>query len=342
MISLDYLFKIQKKIVPEVIELAEVRYSLLKKIYHEEPIGRRSLAESLDFSIRQVRNELDFLLEQGLINISRAGVALTPEGKQFISELELYFSEIKDFARLERKVSEIIDVNEVIIAPCNLEHSNLIKEIGRIAANYLRRLIKPGDIIAITGGYTMAQVAEMMPYCEEKYEDTIIVPGRGGLGEEVEIQANTIASSIAKKVGGKYYLLQVPDNLKVENITAIKMEPSIQKTLDVLSKANILIHGVGNAQEMSTRRGMDQAEIDEILSRGAIGEAFGYYFNIDGDIVYSTPSIGLNLEELKDIDTVIAVAGGENKAEAIRAVVSSEYQDVLVTDEETAKRIISL
>ena len=339
---MDYLFKVQKKIVPEVIDLAEVRYSILKKIYHEEPIGRRSLSEGLSLSVRQVRNELEFLNEQGLIKVSRAGVSLTQEGKDFITELELYFTEIKDFANLEKKVEEKLGINEVLVVPCNLEHSNLIREIGRVAANYLRRLLRTGDIIAITGGYTMSQVAEMMPYCDEKYKNTIVVPGRGGLGEEVDIQANTIAASIAKKIGGKYYLLQVPDNLKVENISLIKNEPSIQKTLDILGKANILVHGVGNATEMSARRGMDQSEIDEILSKGAIGEAFGYYCNLDSEIVYSTPSIGLSLEDVKNIGTVIAVAGGEKKAEAIKSVISPKYQDVLITDEETARRIISL
>jgi len=338
----DYLFKVQKKIVPEVIELAEVRYSILKKIYHEEPIGRRSLSEGLNLSVRQVRNELEFLNEQGLIKVSRAGVSLTQEGKDFITELELYFTEIKDFANLEKKVEEKLGINEVLIVPCNLEHSNLIREIGRVAANYLRRLLRTGDIIAITGGYTMSQVAEMMPFCDERYENTIVVPGRGGLGEEVDIQANTIAASIAKKIGGKYYLLQVPDNLKVENISLIKDEPSIQKTLNILGKANILVHGVGNAAEMSARRGMDQSEIDDILSKGAIGEAFGYYCNLDGEIVYSTPSIGLSLEEVENIGTVIAVAGGEKKAEAIKSIISPKYQDVLITDEETARRIISL
>ncbi|MFW5873480.1 MAG: sugar-binding transcriptional regulator [Bacillota bacterium] len=339
---MNYLFKVQKKIVPEVVELAEVRYSILKKIYHEEPIGRRSLSEGLKLSVRQVRNELEFLNEQGLIKVSRAGVSLTKEGKDFITELELYFTEIKDFANLEEKVEEKLNINEVLIVPCNLEHSNLIREIGRVAANYLRRLLRAGDIIAITGGYTMAQVAEMMPYCEAKYEKTVVVPGRGGLGEEVDIQANTIAASIAKKIGGKYYLLQVPDNLKLENISLIKNEPSIQKTLDILGKANILVHGVGNAAEMSARRGMDQTEIDEILSRGAIGEAFGYYYNLAGDIVYSTPSIGLNLEDVEKINTVIAVAGGGKKAKAIKSIISPKYQDVLITDEETARRIISL
>jgi len=99
----DYLFKVQKKIVPEVIELAEVRYSILKKIYHEEPIGRRSLSEGLNLSVRQVRNELEFLNEQGLIKVSRAGVSLTQEGKDFITELNYILLKLKTLLILKKK-----------------------------------------------------------------------------------------------------------------------------------------------------------------------------------------------------------------------------------------------
>ena len=86
---------------------------------------------------------------------------------------------------------------------------------------------------------------------------------------------------------------------------------------------------------------MTNNQITDLLNQGAIGEAFGYYFNHKGEIVFSTTSVGLNLEELKDIDQVIAVAGGENKVKAITSVVSPEYQDILITDEVTAKKILA-
>jgi len=341
-VNMEYLFKIQRKIVPEVIELAETRYSILHKIYNEGPIGRRAIAEDLELSERLVRNQLEFLTDRKLIKVSRAGAELTTSGEEFLAELERYIKEIKGFYNLERKLKKIIKLPEVIIVPCNLEYSSVLKELGRTAARYLLDLLQPRDVLAITGGYTMARVAEMVPDQPDRKFDITVVPGRGGLGEEVEIQANTIASTIAKKLGGKYCLLQVPDNLREENIAAIRKEPSIQRTFDILRQANILIHGVGQAEVMAERRGRTLEEISDLKDKGAIGEAFGFYFDARGEIVHSTPSVGLGLEDLDRIDKVIAVAGGENKARAIPAVISPEYQDVLITDENTARRIISL
>lgn len=38
-------FKIQEKLVPELISIAENRYTILRNIYYNQPIGRRALAE---------------------------------------------------------------------------------------------------------------------------------------------------------------------------------------------------------------------------------------------------------------------------------------------------------
>ena len=48
----------------------------------------------------------------------------------------------------------------------------------------------------------------------------------------------------------------------------------------------------------------------------------------------------MNVKDLKNIDKVIAVAAGKEKAEAIIAAVSPDYQDVLITDEKAAREIL--
>lgn len=338
---MKHLFKIQEKIVPELISIVENRYTILRNIYYNQPIGRRALAEKTEMSERTVRNELDFLQNRGWITVSRSGAVMTDTGINFLGEFDKYIREIKGFKILEEKLQGILGLKEVLIVPGQLGYSTIKQEIGRFAAGVIKKLVSDGDIMAVTGGSTLAQIANSMSV-SSKPLDVMVVPGRGGLGEEVEIQANTIAATLAKKLGGSYQLLHIPDNIKEENIERIAAEPSIQKTLDILKRANILLHGVGNAQKMARRRGMSREQVDQLIRSGAIGEAFGYYFNEKGEIVYSTSSVGLHLKDLTNIDKVIAVAGGPNKARAIISVVSKKYQDLLITDELTAKEIINL
>ncbi|EBA2781888.1 transcriptional regulator LsrR, partial [Salmonella enterica] len=52
--------------------------------------------------------------------------------------------------------------------------------------------------------------------------------------------------------------------------------------------------------------------------------------------------IGLKLNSLSTIPTVIGVAGGEQKAEAIIAAMRGNYINALVTDQKTAGKIIQI
>jgi len=87
---------------------------------------------------------------------------------------------------------------------------------------------------------------------------------------------------------------------------------------------------------------MSEKGVRELIKKGAVGEALGYYFNEEGKIVYTTTSVGLHLEDLKNIEKVIVVAADPAKARAIISVVSPVYHDILITDELTAKEIIKL
>ncbi|HLV09668.1 MAG TPA: sugar-binding domain-containing protein, partial [Halanaerobiales bacterium] len=338
---MEYLFKIQEKIVPELISVAEKRYNILRNIYYNQPIGRRALAGKTFMSERSIRKELNFLQSRGLIDISRSGAEITETGTEFLAELDKYIKEVKGIRFLEESIKALLGIKGVFIVPGNLEHSTIKQEIGRFTARLLKRHLKNGDILAVTGGSTLACVARSMRDGDKKL-DVLVVPGRGGLGEDVEIQANTIAATIARKLNGCYQLLHIPDSIKEENVNRILIEPSIRRILSNLKKANILLHGVGSAEEMARRRDMSEEEIRELIKKGAVGEALGYYFNEEGKIVYTTTSVGLHLEDLKNIEKVIVVAADPAKARAIISVVSPVYHDILITDELTAKEIIKL
>jgi len=340
-VVVKYLFKIQEKIAPELIFVVENRYNILRNIYYNQPVGRRILAEKTNITERIVRKELDFLCTRGLINISRSGAVITEDGLAFLPELDKYIKEIKGIKLLEEKLNKILGLDEVFIVPGILEHSTVVQEIGRFAARLVKKMLKDSDILAVTGGSTLAQVAYAMRESDRPMDITV-VPGRGGLGEEVEIQANTISSTIAKKLGGNYHLLYVPDSIKEENVDRIINEPAIQRVLQCLKKANILLHGIGSAEVMAARRDMSEEEIKELLAKGAVAEAFGYYFSEKGQIVHITTSVGLHLEDLRYIDKVIVVAGAPEKARAILSVISPEYHDLLITDEFTAREMLYL
>lgn len=82
------ILKLQKKIIPELVELLEKRYNILSTIYYNQPIGRRILANKLNLGERVVRTEINFFKEQGLIEIHTPGMTVTKDGEKLLMNLK--------------------------------------------------------------------------------------------------------------------------------------------------------------------------------------------------------------------------------------------------------------
>jgi central glycolytic genes regulator len=336
------ILKLQQKIVPELIDLLEKRYNILRTIYYNQPIGRRILASDMCLSERIVRNEIDFLKSQNLIEIDASGMFVTTEGEEIISKLKAFIYEIKGLSEIEKFIEKRLKLHQVIVVPGDVEtDKSVLKEIGKAAANYTMDIIKDNSIIALTGGATVKEVVDNFA-SSNKYKNVLVLPARGGMTGNAEIQANTLVVRLADKLGGKYELLHAPDNLSTTALETISNEKDIKNIICKIRSAEILIHGIGIARDMARRRGLPESAILKLEELGAVGEAFGHYYNEAGEIIYSTPTIGLRSEDVKNNKTLIAVAAGKNKARAIIATEINGSSRVLIIDEATAKEIINI
>jgi len=334
------IITLQQKIAPELIELIERRYTILRHVSHSQPVGRRVLANDLRLGERVVRSELDFLKRQGLLEGDLSGVKLTRGGELLIHELSDFIKDLRGLVDIETSLRERLGLKQVIVVPGDSDEDEPVKkELGRAAARHLLGVLEEGSIIAVTGGTTVGEVANAVPVLYS-HRDLLVVPARGGLGEEVEIQANTIAASIAKRLNASYRLLHVPDNIGEDAMNSLIRDPHIKDIIRTIKSADILVHGIGNAREISVSRDDSAAETRRLIESGAVGEAFGHYFAQNGTIIRTIHSLGIRLNDLKRIDHVIGVAGGRKKAAAILAVFSSGSATVLVTDEGAGRAML--
>ena len=336
------LLNLQKQLLPDLLRVMHKRYEILRHIQLMQPVGRRSLSGVLDFTERVLRAEVDFLRTQDLVAVDSSGMRLTESGADLLSEMEPMMKELFGLNQLERDLESCLNLKKVIIVPGDSDQSDWVKkEMGRACARFLRKIAEPDQVIAVSGGSTMLAVAEMM-MPSSAFKSTMFVPARGGVGEAVELEANYIASLMAKKTKGHYRMMHVPDQVSDQAYQTLLREPHIQEVLESLKRAHIVIHGIGNAMTMAVRRKSSQAVLDKLQREQAVGESFGYYFNRNGEIVYRVQSLGLKLDDLANAKNIIAVAGGSSKAEAIRAISTKVSRDILITDEGAAKAILSL
>lgn len=329
-----------KKIVPEFIELFDKRYTILRSIYSMQPVGRRLLSSTLKMGERTIRNETSFLKEAGMLKVTSWGMEVTREGEIVLDGLREFTHSLKGLNNLETQIRDSLNLDRVYIIPGDADEDELVlSDIGRTAAGILKEVIKDGDIVSITGGNTVGKVADSLPYISE-LNDIMVVPARGGMGGNVEYQSNTLAALFAKKLGGQYKMLHVPGQLSAEVAETLVNEPDVKSVMEYLKNTDILIYGMGKAEDMAARRNLTPEQMDIIKDKKAVAEAFGYFFNRRGDIVFSSNPIGINIKDLKHIPTVIGVVGGKQKAKAVMAVIGHCPNSILVMDEGIAREIL--
>jgi len=342
MVFMRQLIELQRQLVPELLDVMRKRYRILQQVMLAGTIGRRALATTLSMTERVLRAETELLKEQGLLIIQASGMQLSEDGKKTLEEIEQLGDLVFGSSEIEEKLKSMYGLKQVIVVPGDSEQSEIArKELGRATGLLLKQAIRSGDVIAVSGGTTTAQVAKYMSL-PNSIKDVVFVPARGGLGESLDYQANTIASMMAKRTGGHYRLLHVPDHISSDAYESMIQEPSIKEIVQVIRNARIIVHGIGDAIVMARRRKTDPEELQAMLDEGAMAESFGFYFNRNGELIHKMKTVGMRLEDIAKTEVLIAVAGGASKAEAIDAIMKFGYDHALVTDEGAALRIIEM
>ena len=316
------------------------RYDILKLIDSEQPIGRRVLAQKFGTTERILRKDIEGLRDQRLVQFTAKGIMLTDIGRETLIFFQHNIDMIVNMTAYSDQIKSQYDISGCYVVQGDVDQDFAIdEEMSRLMGQRLLGEMSDGDIITVTGGTTMASIAK---YLEPTPLNVTFVPARGGLGEDMSMQANSIVAKMAEKTNSHHEVLYVPDEVSEEGYNALTSERRVQNVLNKIQNANIVIHGVGQAKVMASRRQSDDDIYQLLDDHQAVGEAFGYYFNMDGEVVHRIRTIGLKFEDLKDKQSIYAVAGGTSKKEAIKAYLNiAPKNTTLITDEAVAKFLVS-
>jgi central glycolytic genes regulator len=332
--------EILKSVVPESIETLIDRYRILRLISYFGPIGRRTLSTKLEITERVARKEANVLKEKNLVDFTLEGMVTSQKGEECLLTLKEIIHDLKGISVIEEELARILKIKKVVLVES--EDDELYrKELGRRASEELKKIIKSSSVLGLTGGSTVYNLVKEFKKGKGNYEDMIVIPARGGVGSQISYQANTLVEKLAGKLGAKYKILYTPDFLSKSSIETLKNEPSIKEILELVDNIDTLVFGIGKADVMASSRNINSERIDYMIGQGAVSEAFGYYFNEDGEVVYEISTIGIELEKFKSMKNIVAVAAGEDKADAIRSISKINENLILVTDKSTGMKILS-
>lgn len=337
----DGFLTLMQRLGPDLAAEMARRALVLERIAALEPVGRRQLAARLNLPEREIRSIAAYLREEGFIHLDAAGMSLTEKAETLLPSAKEFSRAMRGLASMEAQLATMLHIGRVcLVAGDYDEDVRVLQDIGRVAAQRVRMLLKSGSTLAVTGGSTMAEVARELQTPVSM--DVMVVPARGGLGRAVETQANTLAAEIAHRLGGHHRLIHLPDHLDASAMQEMRKLPDVQEALGLLQHADVILHGIGRADDMARSRQMPLSMCKELLAKGAVGEALGYYFSTAGECIYAASSVGVDLARLSPNCQMVAVAAGRRKGQAILAVLRGCKHAVLVTDEGAAQEMLRL
>jgi DNA-binding transcriptional regulator LsrR (DeoR family) len=249
---------------------------------------------------------------------------------------------------LEDKLIKIFNLKDVrVLNSKNSSNSEILSKLGRLGAYYLENVIDKNTILGVSWGKTIFNTINSLSSNKNIPLTVVQIMGAASKNNP-EIDAIDLTRRIAQTYGGKYHYLYAPlyvDDIKSKE-TLIK-DPAIADTLNLAKHANIILTGLGTVDtesETTLWRGyLNSYTQHNLKAKGAVGHICAHFIDINGnkiDLDIDKKLIGLELEDLKNIDNVICIASGESKAKALLGALRGGYIKTLITDDKTISKLL--
>lgn len=292
--------------------------------YYIENLTQQAIAEKLGISRMRVVKLLDFAKQNGIIQFR---IAQNKEKKRLLEKL------IFDKYKLE----------DVFVIPSPKEPSRMNDVLAQSAATYISdKMIDMPEPIYVNMGYgdTPSRVLNHLARTTEV--PISVVSLTGGVRYYLPNTQSNIFNA-------KLYLYPSPLMLSDKYVCrALLNEPSVIEISRMTELASFSIIGLGSMDSSATilRNNILSANDFAYLSmQGAVGDILTHFVDRNGTPIQSMIEerlISTSLFQLKALNNVIGIAGGMHKLDIIKAALVGGYLDVLITDEETAAKLVDL
>ncbi len=243
---------------------------------------------------------------------------------------------------LEHALLERFPLKHLRVVP-QLNSPNLSQRLGVGAAQMLMAVLQPQQLLAVGFGETTMNTLQHL----------------SGFIASQQIRMVTLSGGVGPYMTGIGQLDAacgisiIPAPLRASNASVaqiLRQERSVQDVMLAACAADVAIVGIGaldQKRQATILRSGYISEGEQLLygRKGAVGDILGYFMRPDGQLADPMPIhdelIAVSPEELATIPTVMGVAGGKEKAEAIVAALKGARINALVTEEATARAMLA-
>ncbi len=318
------------------------RKQLIKiaKMYYDEGMTQDEIAKRMSLSRQKVNRMMKRLIPEGIVRIT-------------------IDDSLDEYVEMEKRLEEELGLEEAIVIPTEDDLHMLLDQLGKAAADYLDRVIKPQSHVGIAWGRTLGYMAAHLKRPRQNFRGSIVqfaggapidVDGSGVVDEINKYwkkQSGEITRVMADVLGGTPYLLHTPLFMESpEAMTILRKEPSVARVFNQMEKCDLMMVSLGGVGENLTpfrEHMLGRDKLEYLKAHGAVGNISFRYFNIYGESIpapFDDHVMSPELSVMRKIPKRICVAGGEEKIYAILGGIRGEIVNVLITDYGTAQAVL--
>ncbi len=326
------------------------------KLISQPPRERRLAVRCLELYYRQGRSQKDIAetLRVSAPTVSRLLKRAFDDG---LVRVELDLPRIEE---LEAGLTQRFGLRDAVVIAAG-GRGDLKQELGAAAAAYFEKLAANGMRIGLSCGFTLYQTIRQLR--ERRFRDLALYPLSGeSTLKQVDLFPNTLVGMMAAKYRPhvQAYALPVQHLISLGEIERARRrllrDPEIRTIYAAAQSVDIALVGIGLIGEqtpgfcsLAESYGVSVKRLGQL---GVVGEINYQPFDQEGRIVDRPELHGLmrrilsvsgdRLQALsrRPDRSVVAIAGGRAKFEAVRGALAGHFMNVLVTDEDVATALL--
>ncbi|WP_157468936.1 sugar-binding transcriptional regulator [Deinococcus murrayi] len=303
------------------------------RLYYHQGLTTGAIARELQLSRPKVSRLLTLARRTGLVEIRIHDPQAHPQS------LEAQLRERYPFLR-----------PQVVSVPAGSSEDAWMERVAIAAASLLDSVLRPGQTVGLAWGNTLDAVSRAL---KPRRMDNLDFVQLNGSANALDFMSGFVTDSITRFAGnyaGRAHLFPVPtffDDPATKR--AMWRERSVRHVLDLQARADVLLYSVGSPaarhpSHVYISGALDPADLAQLEIEGVVGDIATVFYRADGShsgISLNARASGPSLDLMAQVPHAICVVSGLGKVQALRAALAGRLMNTLVTDEVTARALLT-
>lgn len=294
------------------------------------------------FVEQMTQNEIADVLGIGRVTVVRMLADARARGEVKIT-IE---SGLVEIVALERELERKFGLEQAIVAPLSAPGADPIPAIAARTGSYVSDIMKAGMRVGVGWGQTLFSSLQFLS--ARSLADFKVISLLGGVGVARRYNPAEFAWRFAQTFQGDGYLIPTPAVVdSAETKTALVERCGLQEIFRMADSLDVVLVSVGGIASATTfyRGGfLKEEDREQLVEKGAVGDLLFHFFDRNGDLVDHPVNklvMSVEVDRLRRAPVRVLTSGGAEKTDALLGAMNLIRPTVLITDEESARRMLA-